>query len=178
MSPHCPEEQWVVTCIVQRLHVPPGSVDYPLVWGGGDISRMSIPGPATCRYADLRPTVPSHSPHPNQQKALWKKVLNYSFIPEDSERDMKSRWSVSLSSIWGIYHRIWGNRYLFLWVKKTFSKYPSILCLVFYVVPHSMKNKTRAFFSSEKVIIYWITNGKLRLCLSLFFCLCLSKKCW
>ena len=80
----------MVTCIVQRLHVPPGSVDYPLVWGGGDISRMSIPGPATCRYADLRPTVPSHSPHPNQQKALWKKVLDYSFIPEDSIGDMKS----------------------------------------------------------------------------------------
>ena len=133
--------------------------------------------PTTCRYADLRPTVPSHSPHPNQQKALWKKVLNYS-ISEDSIRDMKSRWSVSLSTIWGTYHRIWGSRDLFLLVKKTFSKYPSILCLVFYVVPHSMKNKTRAFFSSEKVIIYWITNGKLRLCLSLFFCLCLSKKCW
>ena len=76
--------------------------------------------PATCRYADLRPTVPSHSPHPNQQKALWKKVLNYSIPEEDSIRDMKSGRSVSLSTIWGIYQRIWGNRDLFLLVKKSF----------------------------------------------------------
>ena len=134
--------------------------------------------PATCRYADLRPTVPSHSPHPNQQKALWKKVLNYS-IPEDSIREMKSGWSVSLSTIWGNYQRIWGNRDLFYLVKNLFqvsnashSSFVILCCFSF-----KEKNKLWAFLSSEKVII-WITNGNLRLCLSLYFCLCLWKRCW
>ena len=103
--------------------------------------------PATCRYADLRPTVPSHSPHPNQQKALWKKVLNYS-IPEDSIRDMKSGWSVSLSTIWGVYQRIWGNRDLFLLV-NFFFQVSNVSYLLFGILCCSSfkeKTKLRAFF--------------------------------
>ena len=107
--------------------------------------------PATCRYADLRPTVPSHSPHPNQQKALWKKVLNYSIPEEDSIRDMKSGRSVSLSTIWGVYQRIWGNIDLFLLVKKSFPSVQrpySLYSLYFMLFLIQGKNQITGLFPS------------------------------
>ena len=121
---------------------------------GGLGKRWYIPNvhtwPPTCRYADLRPTVPSHSPHPNQQKALWKKVLNYS-IPEDSIRIMKSRKSVSLSTIWGIYHRIWGNnRFISFGQKKPFPSIQVFFVWYFMLFLIQWKTKHEPFFLQKR----------------------------
>ena len=119
-------------CPVERLHVPPGSVDYPLVWGRGDISRMSIPGPPPADmqiYVLLSP--PIHR-IPTSRKPSGKKCLIILTILEDSIRDMKSGWSVSLSTIWWIYQRIWGNRDLFLLVKIFFPRIQHLVFSVWY----------------------------------------------